>query len=171
MSSEHARRHLMRKHRRREFELLRSMSNLRENAEFFLAEIRQRGKENRLKGKAIRGLEATLVAHGIPVLPAMLSFHLCTGDDSECPLGLHPIDSCPPPFEGCLEVIDPLYPDRRCAELPCKHRFNAVWLLFHFVRNQTSCCPVCRTGRKRFVFGAGTAPEWMLEAVRQSRCI
>jgi hypothetical protein len=107
-------------------------------------------------------------AHRIPVFPTVMSFRLCASknEEEQCPLALEKIDACGPPFEGCCDLLDPLKQGEKCAELGCGHRFNAVWLMYHFVRNSTFRCPVCRVGRRRFNFDMATIPQCMARVIR-----
>lgn len=167
MAAEHDRRRL----KRSQSALVRSASELREQAEYLAAEVRRSRAEVRAQQSSIRSLRSALAAHEIVVLPALLSFRLCAAPTEVCPLGLQTIDECGPPFEGCCPSLDPLNPDKKCAELSCGHRFNAVWVVFFFVRRQTARCPLCQQGPSKFRFQSGTVPECMLEAARRARRI
>ena len=162
MSSEHDKRNWVVAWRRREFSLLRTISEIKETVELLHSELCRSKNEVRSQIRAIKRMHDIFDAHSIPVFPAMMSFRLCTSVEGEsCPLALESIDSCAGPFENCCTVLDPLKPNEKCAELGCGHRFNAVWLMFHFVRNSTFRCPVCRKGRKRFSFDMDTIPQCM----------
>lgn len=130
------------------------------------AEIRRDKHVIRAQRKEIERLQNLLTANGIAVTPTVVSFALCkaANDQELCPLALLPINSCGPPFVGCCDVLDPLHPAKRCAQLVCGHRFNAVWIMFHFVRNSTTRCPICRQGSRRFRFGPDSVPPCMLLA-------
>jgi hypothetical protein len=167
LCAEHERRRQASKWRRQEFELLRTMSYLRETIDLLHVEL-QRGKgELRSHMRAIERMKQTLTENDLPIFPVMMSLRLCTAtDDTEtCPLAIEPINQCAPPFEGCCLALNPLKPEQRCAELECGHRFNGVWLMFHFVRNRTFRCPVCRRGKERFRFDPSVLPACMVKAL------
>ena len=44
------------------------------------------------------------------------------------------------------DPFDPNHPDRSAIRLPCTHTFTALCLVFHWARNDTIRCPVCRSG-------------------------
>jgi len=136
-----------------------------ETIEFLQAELRRAQHEICSKNRIIESMRATLLANNLPVQHSIASVRLClANDDNElCPLSLSPINSSPGPFEGCaLFALDPLRMDYRCAELACGHRFNAVWVMYHFARSSTFRCPVCRQGKGRFKFDASMLPEELL---------
>ena len=131
-------------------QLLRLASEQSETIAMLEAEVRRGRNEIRRNFKTIMSMRATLVANNLPVQYSIASMHVCTAVDDleECPLSLSPINDSPPPLDRCrLVALDPLNPHYRCAELACGHRFNAVWLMCHFVRNRTFRCPVCRKGK------------------------
>ena len=141
--------------------LLRLVSEQSETIAMLEAEVRRGRNEIRRNFKTIMSMRATLVANSLPVQHSIASMHMCTAVDDleECPLSLSPINDSPPPLDRCrLVALD------RCAELACGHRFNAVWLMCHFVRNRTFRCPVCRKGKKNFNFDRSAIPEGILEA-------
>ena len=136
-----------------------------ETIELLQAELRRAQREIRANHRVIASMRETLLEHNLPVQHTIGSLRLCLARDDEepCPLSLAPINSSPPPFEGCdLVALDPLRADYRCAELACGHRFNAVWLMHHFVRASTFRCPVCRRGKRRFEFDASLLPEQLV---------
>ena len=143
--------------------LLRQISDLGELVEMLSAEIRRGRCTIRSQQKMIESMRNALHANGIPVGPTTMSFSLCVAKDDEetCPLALLPINGCGLPFDGCCAAIDPLNPNKKCAQLVCGHRFNAVWVVYYFVRNNTARCPLCRKGDRRFRFGADTVPACM----------
>jgi len=135
-----------------------------ETIEMLQAELRRAQREIRSNYRTMASMRATLLANNLPVQHSISSLRVCIAqNDAElCPLSLAPINSSPAPFEGCaLVALDPLRPDYRCAELTCGHRFNAVWLLYHFVHARTFRCPVCRKGKRRFEFNMDLIP-WEL---------
>lgn len=145
-------------------DLRRQVSDLSELVEMLGAEIRRGRCTIRSQQKAIASMRNLLMANNIEVTPTTMSFALCKAvDDQElCPLALLPINSCGPPFAECCQIIDPLSPTKKCAQLVCGHRFNAVWVMYHFVRNSTTRCPLCRKGDRQFRFGRDTVPECMI---------
>jgi hypothetical protein len=163
MESEHEKRRLERAWKRKAFEMQKQISDLNETAEMLFAQVRKGRYELRSHMRAIQDMKAVLQANGIRMYPIIMSLRLCMAEDHEtCPLAMEPINTHALPFEGCCAVLDPLKPDEKCAQLSCGHRFNAVWVLYHFVRNSTFRCPVCRKGRRHFSFDAGTVPECMV---------
>ena len=145
-------------------EQARQISDLRELVEMLGAEIRRGRSIARSQQKTIESMRNALAANNIAVGPTTMSFSMCAAKDDQemCPLALLPINSCGLPFEGCCTALDPLSPNKKCAQLVCGHRFNAVWVMFHFVRNNTTRCPLCRKGSRRFRFGRDTVPACML---------
>ena len=169
MQSEHEKRSWAVAQRRREYNLLKQISDLTETAEMLHAQLRLRRHELRSHMRAIRIMKDTLDANQISgAYPVVMSMRLCRAeaDDETCPLAMEPINTETLPFEGCCPLLDPLKPDDKCAQLMCGHRFNAVWLMYHFVRNSTFRCPVCRQGRRRFTFEEGVVPECMVKKAR-----
>ena len=165
--AEHKRRRQARIGRRRELELARAMGHLRETVELLQVELQRRSGTIRSHARSIGRMRQTLVEHELPVHPTMASLRLCVAvdDDEACPLAMEPINGCAPPFKGCCLELNPLKPTHRCAELECGHRFSGVWLMFHFVRNRTFRCPVCRRGKERFRFDPSVVPECMVRAL------
>ena len=157
MESEHARR----QDERRRIDLVKLVSEQNETITMLESEVRRGRNEIRCNLKTIMSMRTTLVANNLPVQHSISSMHVCTAnsDLEECPLSMAPINNSPPPLERCtLVALDPLHPHFRCAELICGHRFNAVWLMCHFVRNRTFRCPVCRSGRQDFNFNRSVIP-------------
>jgi hypothetical protein len=171
MESEHERRRQQRSWQTELFLLTRANSDLHENITYMSAQLALTASELAAKKKTIKAMRDALQAHHISAVPSLMSFHLCcaTDDQEMCPLSRQPINHSGPPFEGCCSAIDPATPTSQCAQLlQCGHRFNAVWLLFHFVSNRTSRCPICRAGKKRFRVDPSMLPACM---VRASRCV
>jgi hypothetical protein len=165
MASEHEKRSLVVTWKRREYNLLKQISDLTETAEMIHAQLRKSKVELRSHMRAINVMKATLEANHLSVYPIIMSLRLCPAtDDETCPLAMEAINTDTLPFEGCCSLLDPLKPTDKCAQLPCGHRFNAVWLMYHFVRNSTFRCPVCRKGRRYFTFDADVVPECMVRA-------
>jgi len=169
MQSEHEKRSWVMAHRRREQHLLKQVSDLTETAEILHAQLRKSKHELRSYMRAIRVMKDTLEANHLSVYPIVMSLRLCSASDDEtCPLAMEPINTDTLPFEGCCPSLDPLKPTEKCSQLACGHRFNALWVMYHFVRNRTFRCPVCRKGRRRFMFDAGVVPECMVRAAETS---
>jgi hypothetical protein len=165
-TSEHEKRDLDLAWKRREFKLLKTISDLSETNGMLAAEIRMSKCDLQSHMRAIRRMQTTLSANQIPIFPAMMSMKICAASESEsCPIALELINSCPPPFEGCCSVLDQMKQEQKCTELACKHRFNGVWLMYHFVRNKTFSCPVCRQGKKNFTFDPDVVPPCMASAL------
>jgi hypothetical protein len=119
----------------------------------------------------IQRLHKLLREHGIPepVSTQVGSFKTCRARDDEiCPLSLQPINSSDPPYDNDNSIIDvePRKPHHKCAELLCGHRFNALWLLFHFVARSTFRCPVCRSGHEDFHFQMEQLPKGLVDKVK-----
>ena len=140
-----------------------------ETIEFLQAELRRAQLEIKSKNRIIESMRATLLANNLPVQHSITSVRFCLAKDDElCPLSLSPINSSPAPFEGCtLVALDPLRMDYRCAELACGHRFNVIWVMYHFARSSTFRCPVCRVGKGRFEFDSSMLPEELLRGPNQ----
>lgn len=67
-----------------------------------------------------------------------------TGDDV-CPISQDHLRVSCVDFECCLDEASP---QNKAARLPCGHSFNVTNLLYHWARNKTVACPVCRRGPK-----------------------
>jgi hypothetical protein len=124
--------------------------------------------------RIIDSLKQVLLDHGISNPPGstIASFKTCRAEDDEvCPLSLHPINHSPTPYNPIHAAIDiePRKPHHKCAQLQCGHRFNALWLLFHFVAQHTFRCPVCRTGPTDFHFELEQLPTGLLDRIREMR--
>ena len=165
LGAEHARRRQLFQFQNRERELLRTMGNLRETINMLHAEIRRSQGHVRSHKRAIDRMRAVLAENNLtPALPATMSFKVCNARDEDevCPLAMEPINRCAPPFDGCCVALNPLKQGKRCAELIlCGHRFNGVWLMYHFVRNRTFRCPICRRGEAQFRFDPHVVPACM----------
>ena len=121
--------------------------------------------------RIISDLQKLLRDHAIdePSGTRIASFKTCrASEDEECPLSLHPINASPPPYDPKHATIDvePRKPHHKCAELHCGHRFNSLWLLYHFVSQNTFCCPICRVGPNDFRFERDQLPEGLIERIR-----
>jgi hypothetical protein len=71
--------------------------------------------------RTIAQMQQTLKDNNLTAFSSvMMSFRLCVAEDEEsCPLAMDCINGCPPPFEGCCAVLDPLKPTHHCVELKC----------------------------------------------------
>ncbi len=122
--------------------------------------------------RVIHNLQKALSDNAITEPPGthIASFKTCRAADMEvCPLSLHPINQSPPPYDSEHPEIDvePRKPHHKCAELQCGHRFNSLWLLFHFVAQNTFRCPICRVGPADFKFEIEQLPKGLVERVRR----
>jgi hypothetical protein len=91
-------------------------------------------------------------------LPAFASFRLCTPAQHEvCPLSLTYISCSSLPFAPDV-VYNPAQPRHTCTELECGHRFSAMHLIFHFIKNSTFQCPLCGNGQRHFRFNLNDVP-------------
>lgn len=141
------------------------------------SELRHARTMRATQAGVIKQMQKTLQDNGIPVRNAMASLNNCRArDDEVCPLSLAPINQSPLPMSEdgrpSTLVLNPMRPDRRCAELPCGHRFNSLWLIYHFVERNTFCCPVCRSGQENFRFRTSELPPGamqMLEGIAETR--
>jgi hypothetical protein len=151
-----------------------SLKNIRSNRE--LKELREQiARDQRMiKGqhKVIQHLKKLLQDNSIPepACTQVASFKTCRAGDNEiCPLSLQPINASAPPYNVNYPSIDiePLKPHHKCAELMCGHRFNGLWLLFHFVARSTFRCPICRSGHEDFKFQMEQLPNGLVDRVRE----
>ena len=169
LDAEHSRRNDLRKHRRFEYHAMKTISDQHESIGLLKTEVMRARREIRTQFKLIKSMQQTLTANNLPLQHTIASLRHCPAkDDLEiCPLSMAPINQSPPPFKGCaVTVLDPiLKPHYKCAELRCGHRFNAVWLMCHFVRNQTFRCPICRDGKRRFHFDSSVIPQELLDGI------
>lgn len=78
--------------------------------------------------------------------PKQVQFRLCEPRaGEECPIMREAMGEC------CLDFLPGVTFDqskpRLCVmELACGHRMGAMNLVYHWARNGTVCCPVCRAG-------------------------
>ena len=176
MHAEHERRKLKRKSDADLFEKdIEGICNMREI--HLLTEQRARDKKM-ITGqhRVIQRLHDLLKENGIPepVGTQVASFKTCraTSDDEICPLSLQPINSSTPPYDHLKHpqkiTVDPRKPHHKCAELGCGHRFNSLWLLFHFVSQRTFRCPICRRGYEDFHFQMEQLPAGLVDMVKDA---
>ena len=160
MASEHKRRKEETQWLRERREMEDRVSRQRETIDY-LTTTATRDRQKLRKVLIENGQHTTMVA----------SVRNCKAvDDGEiCPLSLDPINHSPPPFETNMDeekpmmVFDTLKPDHRCIQLQCGHRFNAIWILFHFAKKNTFKCPLCRTGHGSFRFQIRDLPLHLAE--------
>jgi len=137
------------------------------------AELRHSRTMHSTHRKLIQQLQDTMALNGIPIKHTMMSISNCRAEDDEiCPLSLAPINKSPLPLSNdprpCTLVLNTMKPEHKCAELECGHRFNSLWLIYHFVECSTFRCPVCRAGQQDFRFQQKELPPGavrMLESV------
>ena len=67
-------------------------------------------------------------------------------DEDTCPISQSPIHELELDFVPLGSTFLPDHPELTAMRLPCTHQFNSMHLLYHFVRNNTTLCPVCRSG-------------------------
>ena len=172
MSAERERRQMKRVMEARMFELEISEMGSRQEARLLREQIKR--DKFTIKGQhgIIRRLQRLLKDNGIaePFDTQVISFKTCKANDNEiCPLSLQPINSSVPPYDAKHPAIDiePHKPNNKCVELECGHRFNGVWLLFHFVAQSTSRCPLCRSGHEDFHFEMRQMPAGLVDRVKE----
>jgi hypothetical protein len=174
MHAEHERRKLKRKLDADLFEKdIEGICNMREIR--LMKEQRARDK-NMISGqhRVIQRLHDLLKENGIPepVGTQVASFKTCRASDDEiCPLSLQLINSSTPPYDHMKHppiTVDPRKPHHKCAELGCGHRFNSLWLLFHFVSQRTFRCPICRRGYEDFHFQMEQLPAGLVDMVKDA---
>ncbi len=135
-------------------------------------ELRHRRIMHTTQRKIIEALQNTMVQNGLPMKRTMASLSNCkAADDEICPLSLMPINQSLIPFCGDsadkdILVVNPLKPEHKCAELACGHRFNSMWLIYHFVQNGTFRCPVCRAGPDEFRFQRDELPPSVVKMLK-----
>ena len=144
-------------------ELSRSISDREDTIKILQEELKHRRLMHATQREAIETMQKTMESYGIPVKRTMASLSNCRATDDEiCPLSLAPINQSPIPL--CDELgpsalsLNPMKPDHKCAELMCGHRFNSMWLVYHFVESGTFRCPICRCGPSLFRFQRNELP-------------
>jgi hypothetical protein len=74
-----------------------------------------------------------------------IKFTLAEPDEGQvCPITQEPIATSTLDFLDC--PFDLEHPERKALCLPCQHTFAALCLVFHWARNDTVLCPLCRAG-------------------------
>lgn len=173
MSSEHEMRAMKRQLEEEMFEMelqdIRSKRNLR------LLKIQMKRDLSTIQAQRciIGRLQKTLKDNEIaePSGTKIASFKTCIAENDEvCPLSLQPINSSLPPYDPKFADIsvEPRKPHHKCAELQCGHRFNALWLLFHFVAQSTFRCPICRSGTVNFPFDLDQLPKGLIDRIKEA---
>lgn len=175
MQAEHERRQLKRKFETRMFD--KDIEGIR-----FLREIRilkkKCARDRHMiteQRKVIQRLHERLKENGIPEPEGtqVASIKTCRASRNEiCPLSLQPINSSDLPYDAKHPevIVDPCKPHHKCAELACGHRFNALWLLVHFVSRRTFRCPICRQGHADFNFRPEHLPDGLIDRVKEMTC-
>ena len=172
MNAEHRSRAMKRKLEARMFEM--ELKEIRSRREIKQLKSRLSNRQNVIQNQfgVIERLQKALKDNNIPQPTGtqIASFKMCNADDDEvCPLSLQYINDSLPPYDSKYPeiVIEAHKPHHKCAELICGHRFNALWLLFHFVARSTFSCPMCRQGHKHFTFEVGMLPSGLLERINE----
>jgi hypothetical protein len=172
MNAEHEHRRMRRKMEVEMFDLEISEMGSRQEIRLLREQIKR--DKFTIKGQhgIIRRLQKLLRDKGIaePFDTQVISFKTCKANDNEiCPLSLQPINFSAPPYDAKHPsiVIDLHKPNNKCVELECGHRFNGLWLLFHFVARSTSRCPLCRSGHEDFQFEMRQMPAGLVDRVRE----
>ena len=133
------------------------------------AELKHARRMNSTHRKVIQQMQEDMSMNGIPIKRIMMSISNCRASDDEiCPLSRAPINQSPLPSTSehpCMHVLNPMKPERKCAELACGHRFNSMWLMNHFVQHNTFRCPVCRSGEGNFRFQHKELPPGVLQMI------
>lgn len=159
---------------------IRDHSNTIADCEKMIATLKSELNHGRDVRRAQRNiidqLQDVMSQNGIHIKQKSLSMLNCKATNHEvCPLSLAPINESPLPLSNdeqpCTLVLNPLKPEYKCAELPCGHRFNSMWLLYHFVENKTFQCPVCRDGQKDSNFQLDTLPPGVLRMLENVRAL
>jgi hypothetical protein len=92
--------------------------------------------------------------------PKVLSVELHEPEpDEDCPILQEPI------HKGVLDCLPrPFYadhPTHTAIALPCRHKFHAMALIYHWARSGNVLCPVCRSGPAGEQLVVGRLPkEW-----------
>ena len=172
MAAEHDRRALKRRMEADMFEVELQKIRYRREIGALRAQHLQDRRAIQSQVRIINRLQKTLKDNEIasPSGTQVASFKTCRADDDEiCPLSLQPINTSHPPYDSKHPVIhvEPNKPHHKCAELQCGHRFNALWLLFHFVSRKTFRCPICRSGHEDFRFQLDLLPKGLVDRVKE----
>lgn len=109
-------------------------------------------------GRRVRVKRETLSIRLVMSIPA---------DGEECCIGLEPIaeyrmDWFPPSVAACMIVDEPLMTKATIAG--CGHSFNALALLYHFVKNEMTC-PCCRHGHSKKRMSMQSVPPHIREVM------
>jgi hypothetical protein len=168
LEAEQARRKLIRKMENDLNEFDKGKSEYEETISMLEEELNHTRLLQTTQFRTIDQLQKTLLNNGLAVKRSMASLTNCKARDHEiCPLSLAPINQSPLPFgdntSPCDLVLNPLKPDYKCAQLVCGHRFNAIWLIYHFIEGDTFRCPVCRAGEANFRFLRSELPPAVLK--------
>jgi hypothetical protein len=172
LDTEHARRKLVRRWEGDLNEFERGMSEYEETIRMLKEELLHTRLIQTTQFRIIEQLQKTLLNNGLAVKHSMASLTNCKAKDHEiCPLSLAPINQSPLPLgedvAPCDLVLNPTKPDHKCAQLACGHRFNAIWLIYHFIEGNTFRCPVCRAGEPHFRFQRNELPPAILKILEK----
>jgi hypothetical protein len=172
LDAEHARRRILRKWENDLNEFERGMTEYEETISTLKEELLHTRLVQATQFRIIEELQTTLLNNGLAVKRSMASLTNCKAKDHEvCPLSLAPINHSPLPLGDTSiphdMVLNPMKPDHKCAQLACGHRFNAIWLIYHFIEGDTFRCPVCRAGEPHFRFQRNELPPTILKMLEQ----
>jgi hypothetical protein len=139
-------------------EMGKIVSNLKHTAQLMKSEIQFHKRIIATQRKNILEMQRIMAENRLPVKNLMATFKLKKASDDEiCPLSLAKINETA--HEHIPGPFDPLKPDHKCAQLECGHRFSVSWLMYHFIKQSTFRCPVCRQGAKDFSFSVNDVPD------------
>ena len=177
MEAEHMRRKNIARLESDTIALSRTILDHENTIKILQGELKHRRMMHATQREAIETMQKTMETYGIPVKRTMASLsNCCATDDEICPLSLSPINQSPLPLcdelGPCTLSLNPMKPDHKCAELMCGHRFNSMWLIYHFVESGTFRCPICRFGPSVFRFKKNELPPVvckMLEMVDEMK--
>ena len=177
MSAEHERRKIICKWENDLKDFEQGMTEYEDTIRMLKQELMHTHAIQTAQRNVIEKLQSTLSKNGLPVKSTIASLTNCIAKNHEiCPLSLEPINKSPFPMGDatipCDLVINPLRPDHKCAQLPCGHRFNSIWLIYHFIESNTFRCPICRAGESSFCFLRNELPpavRKLLEMVEEMK--
>lgn len=89
--------------------------------------------------------------------------------DDTCPISHESISSLELDFLPPNSVFMPGRPELACMRLACGHKFNALHITYHFARNQTVQCPVCRAGPQARIQNKAIPPHLRRRIVRRAK--
>ena len=177
MEAEHLRRKTIARWENDSHEFSRTISDGETMIKILQDELKHRRIMHTTQREVIEAMQKTMETNGIPVKRTMASLSNCrAADDEICPLSLAPINQSPLPLCNelgpCTLSLNPMKPEHKCAELVCGHRFNSMWLIYHFVESGTFRCPICRCGPSVFRFQRDELPPVvckMLDMIKEMK--